>query len=471
MDDAAGSVPVSKSEHCAAHCIVARLAAGVVALLVSANCVGVIEDAAGSLPARHSVSAGAGALPPSAAGETVGQVGRGTSPGTAQTGAQGVNANGGAAPGRAAQGNGLMTPGNLGQSGSQDPNASAGSAAPGGTIVPTASSPGWDPAAVNGKGESVGVGSVDKPALGPEPKRASQIDGEPFVLVKNWDFGADGTIAQTSDLIAEFDFHDQFGTIANGTNYGSVTVAPNAETAISAKDLGLPNNRQPIEDPARPFREFTSEAIRTHVRPLSASATSISATKHDSGNGSFMAKWTLPKGGARLKQDLLWESRVRIPSPVKAFWFSLWTAGHKWSKGAEMDVVESFGTPNIGSGANAFHVNSVGGRDKHPYTSWSSELSGLGVPAEARDLSEWHVFTWIYLRDDTYQVYYDDHLVQQGTLIWTLGGSSSGEELDMQFLFDFAWGHTQVQEVNITLPTSELPLTYELDYSRVYLRE
>jgi hypothetical protein len=82
-----------------------------------------------------------------------------------------------------------------------------------------------------------------------------------------------------------------------------------------------------------------------------------------------------------------------------------------------------------------------------------------------------HVFTWVYLKDDTYQVFYDDHLVQQGTLIWTLSGTSAGEELDMQFLFDFAWGHTQVSEVNISLPASELPLTYELDYSRVYLRQ
>lgn len=434
---------------------------GLVALF-SASCMGVIEDA-GSLPARTSATAGAPGAITSSDGSA--QVGQAPPPTAAQTGMQVPG------QGRANPGNGLMTPGTTGQSGAQNPVGTAGAAAPGGTVVPPNNASNWDPSATNSQGNSVGVGDIAKPAQGPAPTRASKVTGGPFTLVKNWDFGSDGTIAQMSDLIGEFKFHDQFDTIANGTNYGSVIVAPNAETAITAKNLGLPNNRQPIEDPARPYREFTAEAIRTHVRSLSPAATSINASKHDAGNGSFMAKWTLPKGGSRLKQDLLWESRVRIVTPVKGFWFSLWTAGHRWNKGAEMDVVESFGTPNIGPGANAFHVNSVGGRDKHAYSSWSSELSGLGVAAAQRDLSEWHVFTWVYLRDDTYQVYYDDHLVQQGTVIWTLGGTSSGEELDMQFLFDFAWGHTQVSDVNISLPVSELPLTYELDYSRVYLRE
>jgi hypothetical protein len=428
--------------------------------LAATSCVGVIEDAAG-LPARNSSTAGSLATPPTAASGPVGQ----TTPGSMTSAQPGLPSSGGAsASGRPAQGNGLMTPNNVGQPSTQVPGANAGAAAPGGTSN-------WDPGATNADGHSVGTGSIDEPAQGPEPVHGSKVGGSPFVLVKNWDFGSDGTITQMSDLIAEFQFHDQFDTIANGTNYGSVIVAPSAETSIKASDLGLPNNRQPVEDPAHPFREFTPDAIRTFVRPLSPNATSISATKHDSGNGSFMAKWTLPKGGSRLDRDLLWESRVRIPKPVKAFWFSLWTAGHRWNKGAEMDVVESFGTPNIGEGAKAFHVNSVGGRDKHAYSSWSSTLSEIGVPSAQRDLSEWHTFTWLYLRDDTYQVYYDDHLVQQGTVIWTLGGTASGEDLDMQFLFDFSWGHTQVQEVNITLPASELPLTYELDYSRVYLRK
>jgi hypothetical protein len=40
----------------------------------------------------------------------------------------------------------------------------------------------------------------------------------------------------------------------------------------------------------------------------------------------------------------------------------------------------------------------------------------------------------------------------------------------MSFLFDFGWGHTQISDVNITLPASNFGITYEVDYSRVYLR-
>jgi hypothetical protein len=330
----------------------------------------------------------------------------------------------------------------------------------------------FDPTVQNATGETVGTGKLTEPALGPAPMAGANVTGAPFVLVKNWDFGAAGTIRSMDDLIAEFQFHDQFNTIANGTNYGSVTVAPTSATAISASNLGLPNNRQPVEDPARPYREFTTDSITTHVLPLSPSDTTVSATAHDTGNGSFTAKWKLPGGGSRLKQDILWETRVRIRKPAPAFWFSLWTAGTRWNKGAEMDVVESFGTPNIGTGAKAFHVNSVGGSDLNPFTSWPSTLSTLGVPTgPARDLAEWHTFTWIYLRDDTYSVYFDDYLVQQGKLLWTVSGTASSQPIDMYFLFDLGWGHTQVQEVNISLPASNFPITYELDYSRVYLRQ
>jgi len=40
----------------------------------------------------------------------------------------------------------------------------------------------------------------------------------------------------------------------------------------------------------------------------------------------------------------------------------------------------------------------------------------------------------------------------------------------MSFVFDFTWGHTQISDVNISLPASSFPITYEIDYSRVYLR-
>ena len=58
---------------------------------------------------------------------------------------------------------------------------------------------------------------------------------------------------------------------------------------------------------------------------------------------SITSKWSLHKGGAILGHDLVWETRARMPKPVTGYWFALWTAGAKWNKGAEMDVLESFG--------------------------------------------------------------------------------------------------------------------------------
>lgn len=309
--------------------------------------------------------------------------------------------------------------------------------------------------------QSVGIGDINSPAIGPAPSEAANVGGAPFVLVKNWDFGTNGTIVDTNTLISEFQFHDQFNTIANGTNYGAVTVAPTQETAISG---------QPVEDPARPNRQWTADAMQAHVLPLSTSQTTVSASAHDAGCGSLTAKWTLPTGGVLLGRDILWETRARMPIPLAAYWFAIWTSGNQWNGGAEMDVLESFGTPNIYPPPTAFHVNSVGGTDAIDYSSWPSGLDAAGVPADARDLRQWHTWTWLYRADDSYVVYYDGYVVQTGSIHWTLGGAASGEVIDMNFLFDFGWGHTQVQDVNITLPASDFPVTYEIDYSRVYLR-
>jgi hypothetical protein len=319
--------------------------------------------------------------------------------------------------------------------------------------------------------ETIGTGEIREPALGPPPREAAKVTGAPFVLVKNWNFGSRGTIRNTSDLISEFVFHDQFDTIANGTKYGSVTLAPTPETAISvAHELGLPGDQQPVEDPARPVREWKTDTLVAHVRPLSAAATKVSAKGHDTGNGSFMAKWKLPTGGRLLDKDLLWETRARIPKPVLGYWFAVWTAGNRWDKGAEMDVVESFGVPHLAPGAKCFHVNSVGGDDVIEFENWPRGLTKVGVPESKWDLSQWHTWTWVYLRDDSYRVYYDGHLVQHGKLHWTFGAKLGAETIDMRFLFDFSWGHTEISDVNISLPASAFPLTYEIDYSRVYLR-
>lgn len=314
----------------------------------------------------------------------------------------------------------------------------------------------------------VGAGDLSAPLAGPAPFEAEQLDGEPFKLVKNWDFGANGTIRNGADLDAEFEFHDQFGTIANGTNYGAVTVASCPDTAIGVSGLGLPEDRQPVEDPAQPYREWTSDSMLSYVRPLSSTQQTVSAARHDAGNGSLMAKWSLPNGGALLGRDLLWETRVRMPKPLPGYWFALWTAGALWNRGAEMDVLESFGTPNIS--ANAFHADAVGGSNEVEYASWPNALDQVGVPEYQRALQDWHVWTWVYHQDDSYEIYYDGHEVQHGQIHWTHAGTEDGEPIDMRFLFDFSWGHTQVDDVNIELPASMFPLTYEIDYSRVYLR-
>ena len=67
-------------------------------------------------------------------------------------------------------------------------------------------------------------------------------------------------------------------------------------------------------------------------------------------------------------------------------------------------------------------------------------------------------------------VYFDGRVVQSGTIHWTLGGTSTGEAINMSFLFDFGWGHTQIADVNVSLPASTFGITYEIDYSRAYLR-
>jgi hypothetical protein len=339
------------------------------------------------------------------------------------------------------------------------------------TSSSTGSSGGSTTGAVDaGQAETVGVGDINQPAVGPPPTEAGQIGGADFVLVKNWDFGTQGTIRDVDDLIAEFQFHDQFNTIANGTNYGAVIVAPNAATAIHAGGLGLPNDMQPVEDPTRPNREWTSDSLLAHVLPLSASQTTATVTNHDTGNGSFMAKWNLPSGGSLLGEDLLWETRARMPAPLAAYWFALWTSGNRWDHGAEMDVLESFGTPNVTPLGSAFHVNSVGGTDTIDYSSWPNGLTQAGVPTTDRDLRDWHTWSWLYRKDDSYVVYYDGYVVQTGQLIWTYQAVQGGQSIDMDFLFDFSWGHTQISQVNISLPASDFPLTYEIDYSRVYLR-
>jgi hypothetical protein len=322
-------------------------------------------------------------------------------------------------------------------------------------------------------GQTVGTGDINAPAKGPGPSLASTVGGAAFTLVKNWDFGTGGTIRGTSDLVSEFQFHDQFGTIANGAHYGGVIVAPTQASAIGGLDssLNLPNNAQPVEDPSRPTRVYTADSIQCVLQPLKASQTTCSVSSHDVGAGSLVAKWMPAHGGKLLGQDILWETRIRLVKPCASYWFALWTAGNQWNGGAEMDTPESFGSSNVFPPAHLFHVNSVGGTDSIDYSSWGNGLAAGGIPGGTTDLTQYHVWTWLYRKDDSYASWFDGYEVQHGSIHWTLGAAQSGTPINMTFLFDFTWGNTAVSSVNPSgVTASSVQMTYEMDYSRVYLR-
>ena len=310
------------------------------------------------------------------------------------------------------------------------------------------------------QGETAGGGSLSSPAIGPAP--TSSAYGNGFVLVKNWNFGSSGTIKTIADMNREFYYHDQFGTIGNGTNYGAVTMAPDSANALSG---------QPVEDANNPVRRFTADSLKTTLVPLN-NATTVSATQHNVGNGSFMAKWAPSTGGSKLGHDILWETRVRYTTP-KYFWFALWNAGNKWDKGAEFDAVESFGYDNGGGNTNYdgryWHSDPVGGTSTTDYSNWGNGMAKHGF--STFDATQYHTWSMLYRTNDTYSFYLDGVEVQSGTMHWTLGGGSGGESIDFHFLFDAGWGHTQVGSVNKSMPASELTgKNYEFDYSHVYER-
>jgi len=313
---------------------------------------------------------------------------------------------------------------------------------------------------------SVGGGMIDHPAAGPAPSYA--IGGAGFVLVKNWDFGADegSTITSSEEMSEHFQYHDQFGTISN--QYGAVIVSP-------TEALALKNKNQPIEGidtGGKPAREFTSGSLKTYLVPLRG-ATECLPTKRNVGCGSFQAKWTLPKGGSRLGQDILWETRVRYVTPPY-FWFAIWTCGNKWSRGAEIDVVESFGYDNGGGHTNYdgrfWHVGIVGGQQEERYANWQNGMKRYGITTF--DATVYHTWSMLYKADNTILISMDGIPVQSGFSHWTLKTEENGEPLNMSFIFDGGWGHIGVASVNKPLPASAFDGTYyEWDFSRVYLRQ
>lgn len=314
---------------------------------------------------------------------------------------------------------------------------------------------------------TVGGGRVDQPAIGPGPSHGIG-EGKTFVLVKNWDFGQDGTIRNIDEMNEHFQYHDQFGTFANGTKYGSWIVAPSTDLAITYN-----GHQQPVEgvNTDRPVRAFTENSLKTYLVALDG-ASRVHPTEQKAGSGSFQAKWTLPNGGSHLGRDIIWETRVRYKTPPY-FWFAIWIAGNRWNRGAEIDLIESFGYDNGGGytnyGGRYWHSSVVGGESETNYhKSWANGMAKYGITEY--DASEWHVWTLHYRADNTFTAYVDGRVVQNGSTPWTLGTKPDGEPLNMSFIFDGAWGHRLVKSVNHWLDGSELDGTfYEWDYSRVYL--
>ena len=317
---------------------------------------------------------------------------------------------------------------------------------------------------------TLGGGTVVAPAVGPPP--AFEIGGKNMVLVKNWDFGKDGTIRNYAEMNANFFYRDQFGTINNGGKYGSNTVAPDATNAVGG---------QPIEGVnSAPVREITSDSLKTFLTPLNGTKT-VKVSDHNAGNGSFMAKWRLPKGGSLLGRDIVWETRVRYQTPPY-YWFAIWTAGNKWkwdgqAQGAEHDLVEGFGYDNGGGNTNYdgrfWHSNSVASpsKDAWNFWDWGGTMKTQGI--ENFDGTKYHTWTWHYKKDNSFAMYMDGILIQKGQdYWWTFGNKKDDESIDMDFLFDGGWGHNQIGSVNKEMPASEFEgKFYEWDYSRVYLSD
>lgn len=317
--------------------------------------------------------------------------------------------------------------------------------------------------------ETLGGGTVTDPAVGPAPSFG--IGGPNMVLVKNWHFGTDGTIKNYADMSANFFYHDQFNTYNNGGgNYGANTVAPDKADAI---------NDQPIEGvDSPPVRQFTGDSLKTFITPLDG-ATTLKPKLHNAGCGSFMAKWSLPHGGSLLGQDIVWETRVRYVTPPY-FWFAIWTAGNKWSgtggsQGAEQDIIESFGYDNGNNNTNYdgrfWHSNAVATptKDTLDYGDWNKTMTAQGI--KSYDASQYHIWTWLYKKDNTYAMYVDGVKVQSGSdYYWTFGNKAADEPINVDFLYDGSWGHTQIDSVDKPLPASAfVGKYYEWNYSRVYL--
>lgn len=322
-------------------------------------------------------------------------------------------------------------------------------------------------------GETIGGGSLASPANAPAPAAPTANVGTSWVPVKNWHFGTSGTIRSNADLDQEFSYHDEFGSYSGaGFNYGSLSIATSAATAISG---------QPVEDPTRPVRNFTSSEMFCKLQNASASATTVTSTSHDCVNGSIYSKFNLPHAGSLLGQDILWEYVVRL-FPVQAYWSSCWLEGQSWDGGAEIDTFESYGWDHGSEGnnfdAHNFHSDAVW-KTNGTGSSSATSLNFVNFPNSAG--SNYHRYDFLYKRDNTWQTWVDDVPINNGTEQWTLQGATGNTPLIMYFQHDFAWGFNgglgTVNGVpNQGMSPSSFPVSnfsgksYGIQYSRVYLR-
>jgi hypothetical protein len=311
----------------------------------------------------------------------------------------------------------------------------------------------------------------------PIPYLSPCVLSGPFTQVRNWDFGTEGNITDNTDLIANFTFHDNFNTIANGTNYGAVVVAPTDAQAIAVSPLlNQPGNVQPVENPGNPTRIYTPTTMIMNVMPLFDAATCTPA-QHNIGCGSFYAIGILDAGGQFLGQDVIWETRIRMNAPTLYYWFATWTDGNLWNQGAEIDTPETFGTDADFPPAQFFHVDAVQPtpiNDRVLYKpGWQNGMLQAGIPNGELDLTQFHIWTFLYQANNAYSVWVDNYLVQNGSVIWTEGATEdSGPPINMTFLFDCTWGNVSVSSVNpdTGVPAANVSYSCEIDYSRIWLR-
>src|SRR5579872_3854292 len=87
------------------------------------------------------------------------------------------------------------------------------------------------------------------------------------------------------------------------------------------------------------------------------------------------------------------------------------------------------------------------------------------------DASQYHIWSWLYKKDNSFAMYVDGIKVQGGSdYYWTFGNKAKDEPIDMDFLFDAGWGHNQIGSVNKEMDASAFEgKFYEFNYSRVYL--